>query len=381
MRLLYVASDQVVPGHTGGSVHVLEVARGLAARGHEVHAVVKADAGRPATEASADGRVVLHRIRWTPFQRFFRFRAEPQVAALIETLKPDAIMERYYNFGGEGVRAGAAHGLPVLLEVNAPVVDHPGSLKGTLDALLVMRPMRRYRERLCGLATALVAPLVEIVPEFARTKTEVVTWGANVDAFTPERRRADVRRELGVPDGAVAVIFSSSFRPWHGAHVLRAAARALRAHSELYFVLVGGERSERAREFNGIELGPVPYERMPEIVAASDIGVAPYDTARLAQLSLGFFWSPLKVFEYMASGLPTVTIARPPLDEIVRPEQEGLVMQDGDPKSLAQQLLRLAADPLLRQRLGAAARTRVVARYSWACHCAQLERVLSRIAA
>ena len=57
MRILYVASDQVVPGRTGGSVHVLEVARGLAARGHEVHAVVQQTAGALAEE-EADGYVV-----------------------------------------------------------------------------------------------------------------------------------------------------------------------------------------------------------------------------------------------------------------------------------------------------------------------------------
>jgi glycosyltransferase involved in cell wall biosynthesis len=290
-------------------------------------------------------------------------------------------MERYYNFGGEGMRAAERRGLPALLEVNAPVVDHPRSLKAALDALLLVRPMRRYRERLCRSAAALVAPLVEIVPGFARAKTEVVTWGANVEAFAPERRSAELRRELGLPEGAVGVVFSSSFRPWHGAHVLRAAARALRARRDIYFVLAGGETAGPAADFNGVELGRVPYERMPAVIASCDVGVAPYDTARLRQLELGFFWSPLKVFEYMACGLPTVTIARAPLDEIVRPGAEGLAMRDGDAESLAEQLVRLCDDPALRARLGAAARARVVERYSWAAHCAQLERVLARIAA
>lgn len=376
-----MASDQAVPGSTGGSIHVLEVARGLAARGHEVHAVVRAEPGRPARESEPGGRVVWHRIRWRPSQRFFRFRALPQVLALVDELRPDALMERYYNFGGEGVRAATARGLPALLEVNAPVVDHPGSWKGALDAALLVRPLRRYREGLCRQARALVAPLLEIVPEFARARTTVVTWGANVEAFTPARRSAELRRELGVPAGATAVAFVSSFRPWHGAHVLRAAAESLREREDLFFVLVGGERRGPAAGFRGVELGRVDYARLPALVASCDVGVAPYDTARLGQLQLGFFWSPLKVFEYMAAGLPTVTIARPPLDGIVRPEQEGLAMQDGDAASLAEQLLRLAGDPELRARLGRSARARVVERFSWARHCEQLEQVLTRMAA
>src|SRR6185503_9738887 len=80
MRILYVASDQRVPGCTGGSVHVLEVARGLAARGHEVHAVVHRNPGSPDLET--DGRVTWHRIEWTPDHRLFRFRARPRVAAI-----------------------------------------------------------------------------------------------------------------------------------------------------------------------------------------------------------------------------------------------------------------------------------------------------------
>ena len=41
---------------------------------------------------------------------------------------------------------------------------------------------------------------------------------------------------------------------------------------------------------------------LPACLAAADIGVAPFDTAAHAPLSLAFYWSPLKVFEYMAGG-------------------------------------------------------------------------------
>jgi glycosyltransferase involved in cell wall biosynthesis len=119
---------------------------------------------------------------------------------------------------------------------------------------------------------------------------------------------------------------------------------------------------------------------MPEIAAAADVGVAPYDTARLGQLRLGFYWSPLKIFEYMAAGLPTVTIPRPPLTEIVRDGEEGLHAREADPDDLARVLGRLADDPALRAALGRNARARVEARYSWARHCEQIEAVLARIA-
>jgi glycosyltransferase involved in cell wall biosynthesis len=378
VRILYVASDQRVPGPTGGSVHVLEVARGLAARGHEVHAAVHEASG--AAGSDADG-VRWHPVRWTPSHRFFRFRAQGAVESLLRETRAEVVMERYYNFGGEGIGAAARAGLPSLLEVNSPVVDHPGSWKARLDALALVRPLRAYRERLCRQASALVSPLPGIVPAFARPKTTTVTWGANVDAFHPDRRRDALRREWGVPEGATVVLFSGSFRPWHGVHVLEEAARRLRPRADLYFVLAGGPRVGVATEYRGRSLGSVPYEHMPAVVASADIGVAPYDTSRLAQLQLGFFWSPLKIFEYMASGLPTVTIPRVPLTEIVREDREGRHARENDPIDLARVLAALADDPAGRAGLGASARARVVERYSWARHCEQLEQVLRSVIA
>jgi glycosyltransferase involved in cell wall biosynthesis len=376
VRILYVASDQVVPGRTGGSVHVLEVARGLAARGHEVHPVV--DEGSRAVDEPG---VRWHPVRWTPHLRFFRFRAAAPVEALLRETGAQVVIERYYNFGGEGVAAAARAGVPSLLEVNSPVVDHPGSWKARLDALALVRPLRAHREALCRQAAAIVSPLAEIVPEFARSKTTTVTWGANVEAFHPGRRRDALRREWGVPEGATVVLFSGSFRPWHGVHVLEEAARRLRPRADAFFVLAGGPRAGAATEYRGLSLGSVPYERMPEVVASADIGVAPYDTSRLAQLRLGFFWSPLKIFEYMASGLPTVTIPRPPLTEIVREGQEGRHARESDAIDLARVIGALMDDPGARARMGAAARARVVERYSWARHCQQLEGVLQGVLA
>jgi starch synthase len=377
VKILYVATDQRVPGTTGGSVHVVEVARGLAARGHDVHVVVARGSAESAEEEQ--GGVTWHRVRWWPPVRFCRFRAETHVAAIAARVCPDAIMERYYNFGGEGLAVGVRRGVPVLLEVNSPLLDHPGSLKAFIDRALLLEPMRRHRESLCRRAAALVSPLPGIVPDFAREKTLQVCWGANVDRFHPAQRSAELRHTWGAAPDTVVVLFSGSFRPWHGVHVLERAASALAARADILFLLVGGNDPGEGRGYRGRRLGAVPYDRMPEIVASADIGVAPYDTRRLAQLQLGFYWSPLKIFEYMASGLPTVTIPRPPLTEIVRAGEEGIHFLEGDADDLARAIQRLADNAALRRRLGTNARARVIERYSWEHHCAQLETVLRRI--
>ena len=374
MRILYVASDQTLPGATGGSVHVHEVCEALAKRGHDVHAVVQ-DLGE-ANQPSPNYKT--YRIRWSPFHRYFRYRARPQVAALIDQLKPDVLMERYYNFGGEGIFAAEAARLPSLLEVNSPVVDHRGSAKAALDAALIARPMRRYRERLVRSASTLISPLKEIVPEFARHKTHVVTWGANVEAFHPSRRSEARRKSWGASPETCVVLFSGSHRPWHGVENLVAAARLVRNREDIVFVLAGGDHVAEATVFRGRFLGRVPYAEMPEVSASADLSVAPYDRSQLKSLELGFFWSPLKIFEALASGIPMITLDIKPLHDIVRADQEGMFFKENDPADLARAIVALADDPNRRREMGRKARQRAPL-FSWDTHAAQIESILEEI--
>ena len=110
------------------------------------------------------------------------------------------------------------------------------------------------------------------------------------------------------------------------------------------------------------------------------MGVAPFDLEAHAPLrEFGFYWSPLKVFEYMACGLPVVTIDVHPLNMIVRSGQEGVLYPSGDVVALAQRIKELAADREARERMGASGRERVVAHYSWRAHCEALDGILRRI--
>jgi glycosyltransferase involved in cell wall biosynthesis len=326
----------------------------------------------------------LHPSR-IPFQhRFFRWTARGDVGKLLDALGFDAVMERYYNFGGEGVRAAFDRGVPSLLEVNSPLRDHPGSLKSALDAALLFHPMKRLRSELCRKADALVTPITEIVPaEVPREKVHRVHWGANVERFRPEVEG----KRLEIPESRRVVVFSGSFRPWHGADLLmRAAARVLRNLPEAFFLFVGGGPAwEEARALAGklgiegdvLFTGAVSYDEMPAHLKRARAGVAPYQPSRLGQMKLGFYWSPLKVFEYMAMALPVVTLDTPALAEIVRPEREGLLVPEGDEVALARAIESLLGDPVRARTMGEAARERVVAHFSWQRHCEQLETILA----
>lgn len=384
MKLLYVATDQAVPGSTGGSVHVEEVARGLARRGHEVHVVARG------VEKEDDFH--LHPARPLIHHRVFRWTARSAVADLIDRLGIEVVLERYYNFAGEGVRAAHARDLPSVLEVNSPVLDHPGSIKAWIDGALLLRPMRRLREEQCRKATALITPLPAIVPStIPREKVHQIQWGANVERFRPGLTPREDAERLPLPPGARVVVFSGSFRGWHGADILvRAGARAVREKKadDAFFLFLGSGPgySRVQREIDRWDMGSrchlagaVAYDQMPYHLARCHIGVAPYQPSRHGQLRLGFYWSPLKIFEYMASGLPVITIDIDPLREFVRSGREGLLFDENDEQALAEAIAELVRCPERAAEMGGSARERVVSLYSWQVHCEKLEKVLEDV--
>jgi glycosyltransferase involved in cell wall biosynthesis len=73
---------------------------------------------------------------------------------------------------------------------------------------------------------------------------------------------------------------------------------------------------------------------------------------------------PLSVLEAMAAGLPVVASAIDGIPEAVAEGETGYLTPPGEPRQVADALSRLAADPELRARLGAAGRHRAEERFS-----------------
>lgn len=374
MKILYSAIDQTVPGTKGGSVHVTAVAEGLAELGHDVHALV--------TPGGAFPSGPVHWIAMPPpfGAKQLRWARAGAVARLAATLRPDAIMERYYNFGGEAITIAARTGATAVLEVNAPVIDHPGSHKARLDRALLFQPMRRWRERICRQADLIVSPSAAILPPGTpSSKIAVLEWGADTERFRPGAGGA---LPFTRPGGTLAV-FAGAFRSWHGAVHLARAIRELRARGrrDIGALFIGdGPELRRVREeaagLDGVIFtGAVAHDRMPACLAAASVGVAPFDIGAHGPLALGFFWSPLKIFEYMAAGLPVVAPAVDRIPALVEHGREGLLYQPGVAGALAATLERLTDGPL-RERLGRAARDRAVRDYSWSAHCRALAEAI-----
>jgi glycosyltransferase involved in cell wall biosynthesis len=387
VKILYSAIDQTVPGTKGGSIHVAAVAEGLAALGHDVTTLMTPGTGAP---RSSD-------VRWVPMapplgSAHLRLLRSGAIAALARGIRPDAIIERYHNFGGEAIRLAPALDATSVLEINSPVIDHPGSRKALADRVLLVEPMRRWREHLCRLADLIVTPNAATVPAgIAPGKLVLLEWGADTTSFHPDvQAPAPYRR----PDVATLAVFAGAFRNWHGAIHLVRAIKTIRARGrrDVGAVLIGdGPELPAVRaEAEGVDgivfTGALPHAQMPAAFAAADVGVAPFDVLAHAPLALGFYWSPLKVFEYMAAGLPVVAPGIDRIASLVENGREGILYVSGDnaetkthrhAEALADALLELT-DPQVRRRMSAAARERAVRDYSWAAHCRALVAAIER---
>ena len=397
LRILYVASAIEVGSTSGGSTHVNEVACGLRALGHEVLVVARSLPGIQNKQKSLldECPVPLRVVRPRKELALFGLRS---VSKAMRDFRPDVVMERFYNFAGAGIFIAHRRGIPSLLEVNAPIIDPPGSTKTKLDRLLLGR-MRWWAVCQAKWSAAIVTPLnTTIPPEVPRNKIHELPWGANVTRFDSQlrvTRRAEldaVAWQYKLDRSRPIAVFLGSFRAWHGvAGFVEAARRLIAAGSNLSFLAIGGgpeltsltaqASSWGLPEGRLVFTGPQPHDRVPLLLALGDIGVAPFDLSAHEPLrTFGFYWSPLKVFEYMAMGMPVITVDVPPLDTIVREGQEGLLYPSGDITALTSALTTLEVNASLRSTMGASARARVVEHYSWQAHCKALDAILREIA-
>ena len=394
MKILYISREDV-PGSHGGSVHTWQVALQLARRGHQVTLVCHRRAGQARRE-SLQG-VEVRRSRGSLRGRRFPILLAPALPAP-RPGRFDLVLERYDLFGGLGAVYSRLSGAPLCLEVNYPHLQEMiwkwrQAGKDRRAAWGGLPALARWESWQYAGASLLVAPRASIVPREQRRLVRRVHWGADSEHFRPlppeaeEVRRVRAQYHLG---RSPVVIAHGSFRPWHGTRLFPAIiAKVIEARPDALFLFVGrGEGLEEIqRAVQGMGLagrcrftGLVDYQRMPPLLAAAQVALTPFSSRDYwPLLRFGFFWSPAKIFEYMASALPVVTSANDYLDRVVAGSGAGLCLPEGDAAGTARAVIGLLDDPQARRRMGLAGRLAVLERYSWARHAEQLEGFFSEL--
>lgn len=374
MHIAYICADPGVPvfGTKGSSVHVQAVIRAFRTRGARVTLLASRYAAAPPPDLADLPCLALPRPpKGEPAEREAALlNANQALAATLAELGPvDLIYERYSLWSYAGMEHAANHGVPGLLEVNAPLIVEQARHRTLVDRAGAEGVARRA----FAAASALLA-VSEGVAAYLRSRPgptgpiHVVPNGVDPRPYLGRRPGQDGQN--------FTVGFVGTLKPWHGLDTLLAAFALLREQVPAARLLIVGDGPERAAceatiahlgLDDAVELtGAVAPDAVPALLALMDVATAPYPAMD------DCYYSPLKLFEYMAAGLPIVASRIGQVAEVIEHGRSGLLCRPGDPVALAGSLARLERDAGLRARLGAVARASVLREHTW-------DRVAERI--
>lgn len=369
MRLAYVCMDPGVPvyGHKGCSVHAQEMLRALRKQGIAVELFV-VNLGGDSPPGFED--IVVHPLPCPRGARADREQAalanNDRLHALLDQFGPyDMVYERHALWSYAAMENAVVSGTPALLEINAPLVDEQARHRGLVDRLGAERAAARaFRaaDHMLAVSRAVADYLRKAGADSKRI--HVIPNGVDVNRFAPGSSQADLNI-----DAHFVVGFVGSLKPWHGLEVLAEAyARLIRRHADMALLIVGDgpQRAALERQLEATQCrsrahftGAVAPGAVPGLIARMDVAVAPYPALD------DFYFSPLKVYEYMAAARPVVASRIGQLQEVIEDGVNGLLCPPGDALALSEAISRLHRDPALCQKLGQSARETVVRNHSW----------------
>lgn len=204
----------------------------------------------------------------------------------------------------------------------------------------------------------------------AKDKMAVAPNGYDPALFEIDKSKTELRKELNLPLDASIVMYTGHLYDWKGAYILAEAA-SLRPN--LIFVFVGGttkdivrfkEKYENSR--NILILGYKPYQEIPRYLKAADVLVLPNSAfSKEVRFSVysRFDTSPIKMFEYMASGVPIVASNLPSIREILN-EKNAVLAEPDNPQDLANKIDYVLQNPEISQQLAREAK-KTAKNFTW----------------
>jgi glycosyltransferase involved in cell wall biosynthesis len=193
-------------------------------------------------------------------------------------------------------------------------------------------------------------------------KISLIPNGVDTRMFEAGEKPRAVRRRWNL-DGQFVVTYAGALGMANDIETLLRAAKKLKEHEEVHFLIVGDGKERKnleaaAREWdlgNVTFTGSRPKSEMPGILAASDACVA-----ILRDIPMFRTTYPNKVFDYMAAGRPTILAIDGVIRDVVEKADGGVFVGPGNAAALAEAVLALARDRDRAGSMGRAARAYVV---------------------
>ncbi|MCI0567314.1 MAG: glycosyltransferase family 4 protein [Acidobacteria bacterium] len=396
MKILYLNYEWDPQESTGALTHIRELSKGLRELGHSVTVI---DRRRKPIVQSLTNETLSKshpaapqwRARLSPYlhESAAMGRALKGIRVEIELIrreKPDVVLTRHSLHQFSSIWAARRCRVPVVYEVNAPA---PFEYRHYQSQYRLIPKLAEWLERHMLSKTDGIFVVSKVLKRYfvdrgvSADHIRVIPNGADVERFSSAAADPSVREKLG--EASLIVGFVGSFARFHGIDQLEQAMGFLCAQRpDARFLLVGsGEMSEKVQDYcsrRGLTsrvyfTGHVLSERVPALMAAADILLAPYEPQDF------FYLSPIKIFEYMAAGKAVLAARVGQIAELIQDGVDGILYDPSDSSSLQQALRTLAENSELRKCLGGNAQRTVGSRYTWRANAASVESLLSEVVA
>ena len=361
MRICYLHLTRY-PTRAANSVQVMHMCAAMADLGHEVTLVVRtsgdAESGfermlhhQYGIAESFDIRVIGH----YPF--LVRGALEQwRLKRLLHTLRPDLIYSRTTRFA----RLWTAADIPYVYETHAMPSHDPrlGRTRGTLFS-------KNFR-RLVVITRALASDFRAAFPELPPGGIVVAPDAASPRDYEPD-----------APSGEFRAGYVGHLYPGKGMETIAAIAPRL---PDVRFDIVGGTPEDisawRGRT-TGIENirfeGYVPHREVGRHIADFDLALAPFGRRVEAQeREISRWFSPLKIFEYMAQARAIVAADLPVLRDVLEHGRNAWLVPPEDNEAWVEAIRRLRTSPELRKRLGSTAFKDFELHYTWSARAGRI---------
>jgi len=363
MRIACIAQSQI-PSTRANSIRVMKMCAAFMDAGHEVHLWLPGESPRISGEEIQlqYGIKEVFPVTWIKNKSWLR-GYDFGLQALMAARRWQA--DFFYTWPYQAAAFSSLFGFPTGMEVH----DFPPSSSGT----------RLFKLFLAGKGLRRVLPITQALSKDLQQRftfpadesmLDILPLGVDLDQYLNLPDSVGARQELNFPD-AITVGYTGHLYAGRGIELLFDLAGR---NPQVQFLWAGGEpetisfwegRIRTAGMDNIRLLGFKPHHEMPLIQAACDILAMPYahkistssggDTARYA--------SPIKAFEYLASGRVILSSDLPVLHEILT-EENAILLSPEDVDAWDRALKMIIQDDSMRTALGASAR-KTAQQYSW----------------
>jgi glycosyltransferase involved in cell wall biosynthesis len=368
----------------GQYVHIEEMIGALRAQGHEV--IIVAPPSAETESFGSDAGLVAWLKRYLPkwfyelMELAYSLIAYRRLVKAVKLHRPDFFYERYNLFLPSGIWLKRRYRLPMLLEINAPILEERARYDG-LSLKRLARWSQAYAWRNADVVLPVTQVLADMVASYGidRNKIVVIPNGINSERFASASDTPAAKQALGLQNHLV-LGFTGFIRDWHGLDKVIDMIAQDPPESSRYLLVVGDGPIRATLEQQARKLNIANRVRFTGIVGRDDVAnyVAAFDIA--LQPAVVAYASPLKLFEYLALGKAIVAPAQPNIMEILKDGHNAVLFDPAQAHGLASAIDRLSADHVLRVRVAENARRTIAdQRLTWSANARRVVELFENL--